>query len=199
LSTSGRTSSTVSNSQASLSSLSSSIRSLLCYSNNSVLPFAFTPNEGWMERRQAHSLISVALARRDFRACETRTRPGATGTPLGAPPWRFSAGDPRCSLRQWDTGAAATARAKARMPGGRGSSPPAFAVSRRSRGTPLLAPPSGSSLEDAPHERGCESSSIETFRSQQKIRQVADDFGIGARISRCKPGDGFVQSFARSR
>ena len=33
------------------------------------------------------------------RACEARPpRPGATGTPLGAPPWRFSAGDPRCWL-----------------------------------------------------------------------------------------------------
>jgi hypothetical protein len=35
------------------------------------------------------------------------------------------------------------------------SEPPEVAVTSRSRGTPILAPPSGPSLEDAPHERGC--------------------------------------------
>ena len=71
------------------------------------------PRGGGVERRQAHSFfLLVARARRDARACEARTCPGATGTPLGAPPWRFSAADPRWRLRQWDTGAAATARAR---------------------------------------------------------------------------------------
>ena len=102
-----------------------------------------TPRGGGVERRQAHSFfLLVALARRDARACEARTCPGATGTPLGAPPWRFSAADPRWRLRQWDTGVAATARARAYClaVGVRTSR---GAVSRRSRGTPLLAPSAG--------------------------------------------------------
>ena len=41
------------------------------------------PNEGWMERRQAHSWTSVALARRDARACKARTFPVRPG-PLSA-------------------------------------------------------------------------------------------------------------------
>src|SRR5262249_44631829 len=39
-------------------------------------------------------------------------------------------------------------------PGGRGAEPPRRAVTSRRRGTPLLAPPSGLSLEDTPQERG---------------------------------------------
>ena len=42
--------------------------------------------------------------------------------------------------------------ATSRCPG-----PPEPAVTSRGRRTPRPAPPSGSSLEDAPHERGCES------------------------------------------
>jgi len=74
-----------------------------------------TPEEGeWSaDRRTLSFFLLVARARRDARACEARTCPGATGTPLGAPPWRFSAADPRWRLRQWDTGVAATARARA--------------------------------------------------------------------------------------
>ena len=101
------------------------------------------PRGGGVERRQAHSFfLRVARARRDARACEARTCPGATGTPLGAPPWRFSAADPRWRFRQWDTGAAATARARpyCLAVGVRTSR---GAVSRRSRGTPLLAPSAG--------------------------------------------------------
>ena len=37
---------------------------------------------------------------------------------------------------------------------------PGPTVTSRGRGTPLPAPPSGSSLEDAPHERGCQPDSI---------------------------------------
>ena len=65
-----------------------------------------TPEEGeWSADRRTLSF---------GRACDARPPcPGATGTPLGAPPWRFSAADPRWRLRQWDTGVAATARARA--------------------------------------------------------------------------------------
>ncbi|MEA3022391.1 MAG: hypothetical protein QOK01_1243, partial [Alphaproteobacteria bacterium] len=49
------------------------------------------PDEGWMERRQAHSFFRSRLRR-------ATPCPGATGTPLGAPPWRFSDADPRSRL-----------------------------------------------------------------------------------------------------
>src|SRR5262245_19946216 len=52
------------------------------------------------------------------------------------------------------------------VPRGRGAEPPRQAVTSRRRGTPLLAPPSGLSLEDTPHERGCESLPLSAFCSQ---------------------------------
>ncbi len=88
------------------------------------------------------------------RACEARPPcPGATGTPLGAPPWRFSAWDPRRQLRQWHRicAAACPPPAKARRDGVPGLP---RCGSRRRRGTPLLAPSQGSSPDDAPHEPG---------------------------------------------
>jgi hypothetical protein len=72
------------------------------------------------------------------RACEARPPcPGATGTPLGAPPWRFSAWDPRRQLRQWHRicAAACPPPAKARRDGVPGLP---RCGSRRRRGTPLL-------------------------------------------------------------
>ena len=50
----------------------------------------------------------VARARRDDRVSETRAVPLQPGRPLGAPSWRFSAGDPRCRLRQWHRSRPAT-------------------------------------------------------------------------------------------
>ena len=49
------------------------------------------PDEGWMERRQAALILRSRLRR-------ATTCPGATGTSLGAPPWRFSDADPRSRL-----------------------------------------------------------------------------------------------------
>ena len=85
------------------SSLSSNATLLLSLQTAAIVPaapcggrvasilFASTPNEGWMERRQAHSSFG--------RACDARPPcPGATGTSLGAPPWRFSDADPRSRL-----------------------------------------------------------------------------------------------------
>jgi hypothetical protein len=40
--------------------------------------------------------------------------------------------------------------------------------SRRNHGTPLPAPPAGSSPETPPHERGCESYTINSLRSQYR-------------------------------
>ena len=73
------------------------------------------------------------------RACDARPPcPGATGTSLGAPPWRFSDADPRAGSRQWNRSRSDCPR-QALMPGGRGPDLPRCG-SRRSRGTPLLAP-----------------------------------------------------------
>jgi hypothetical protein len=63
------------------------------------------------------------------RACEARPPcPGATGTPLGAPPWRFSAGDPRRQLRQWHRICAAACPLPGAKPGWTGSRAPRGAV-----------------------------------------------------------------------
>jgi len=43
---------------------------------------------------------------------ETRVVPLQPGRPLGAPPWRFSAGDPCCRLRQWHRSRWAPARVR---------------------------------------------------------------------------------------
>jgi len=63
------------------------------------------PDEGWWSAdRRTHSF---------GRACAARPPgPGATGTPLGAPPWRFSDADPRSRLPAVGPEPAATARAK---------------------------------------------------------------------------------------
>lgn len=104
---------------------------------------------GWSADRRT-LLCYVARARRDDRVSETRAVPLQPGRPLGAPPWRFSAGG-RASISGIASGSVQRApRSQVVMPGGRCPGPPESAVTSRSRGTPLPAPPSGSSLEDAP-------------------------------------------------
>ena len=99
------------------------------------------PEEGWAERRQAHYLCC--------RVCETRrsarVRRGASHdagrSPLGAPPWRFSAGG-RASISGIASGSVQRApRSQVVMPGGRCPGPPEPAVTSRGRRTPLPAPP----------------------------------------------------------
>jgi hypothetical protein len=99
----------------------------------------------WSADRRTHSF---------GRACDARPPcPVATGTSLGAPPWRFSDADPRSRLP-------AVGPEPQRLPAPNrnglavGVRTSLRCGSRRKRGTPLPAPPSGSSLEDAPHERG---------------------------------------------
>src|SRR3982075_751417 len=76
------------------------------------------------------------------------------GAPLGAPPWRFWAGG-RASISGISSGSVQRApRSQVVVPGGRDPGPLGTTVASRSRETPLPAPPSGSPLEDAPHERG---------------------------------------------
>ena len=98
-------------------------------------------NEGWAERRQAHYFVC--------RVCETRrsalVRRGASHdagrSPLGAPPWRFSAGG-RASISGISSGSVQRApRSQVIMPGGRCPGPPEPAVTSRGRRTPLPAPP----------------------------------------------------------
>ena len=83
-----------------------------------------------------------------------RARRGASHdagrSPLGAPPWRFSAGG-RASISGIASGSVQRApRSQVVVPGGRCPGPPEPAVTSRGRRTPLPAPPSGPSPEDAP-------------------------------------------------
>ena len=92
---------------------------------------------GWSADRRTHSF---------GRACDARPPcPGATGTSLGAPPWRFSDADPRSRLP-----AVGPEPQRLPAPGCKawrsGSGPPALRFAPQ-RGTPLPAPPSGSSPE----------------------------------------------------
>src|SRR6201997_4897396 len=90
-------------------------------------------------------------------------------SPLGAPPWRF-----------WAPGAALLSpafapdrlqrapRTQVVVPGGRLPEPPeASGYGAARRGTPRLAPHSGSSLEHALNERGCESYTLSSISSQE--------------------------------
>src|SRR5882757_10710021 len=112
--------------------------------------FAPDPTRGGRSAdRRTYSV--VALARRDHpRSVRRGASHDAGRSPLGAPPWRFSAGG-RASISGIASGSVQRApRSQVVMPGGRCPGPPEPAVTSRSRGTPLPAPPSGSSLEDAP-------------------------------------------------
>ena len=96
-------------------------------SSNSVPPM----RGGWSADRRTYSF---------GRACEARPPcPGATGTSLGAPPWRFSDADPRSRLP-------AVGPEPQRLPAPNrnglavGVRTSLRCGSRRVRGTPLLAP-----------------------------------------------------------
>jgi hypothetical protein len=120
------------------------------------------PEEGRAERRQAHLCCC--------RGCEARpsalVRRGASHdagrSPLGAPPWRFWAGG-RASISGIASGSVQPGRRAWR------------AVSRTSRACGYEPQPQDATPRsafrivsgDAPHERGCESSSINSLRSQQ--------------------------------
>ena len=106
------------------------------------------------------------------RACAARPPcPGATGTSLGAPPWRFSDADPRSRLP-------AVEPEPQRLPAPRhkawrsGSGPPALQFAPQ-RGTPLLAPSFRIVSRKRPSEPGCESCTTNSIRSQL-IRVVVD-------------------------
>jgi hypothetical protein len=93
-----------------------------------------TPRRGGVERRQAHSSHVSRVRGATIRVSDTRAVPLQPGRPLGAPPWRFSAADPRCRLRQWATGAVSDCPRQAVTALAVGVRTSRVADSRRSRG-----------------------------------------------------------------
>jgi hypothetical protein len=99
------------------------------------------PNEGRAERRQAHLFCCRACEARLPRSVRRGASHDAGRSPLGAPPWRFSAGG-RASISGIASGSVQrTPRSQVVMPGGRCPGPPEPAVTSRGRRTPLPAPP----------------------------------------------------------
>ena len=101
-----------------------------------------SPKERGGRSADRRTYVVVAFARRDGSA---RVRRGASHdagrSPLGAPPWRFSAGG-RASISGIASGSVQRApRSQVVMPGGRCPGPPEPAVTSRGRRTPLPAPP----------------------------------------------------------
>ena len=113
-------------------------------SSNSVPPM----RGGWSADRRTLSF---------GRTCDARPPcPGATGTSLGAPPWRFSDADPRSRLPAVEPEPPATARARP-YDWRSGSGPPCGAVRAASAGRHSWLRLAGSFLENAPSEPGCKS------------------------------------------
>jgi hypothetical protein len=139
--------------------------------------------EGWAERRETFGcsaehplgLHITRQARRLRGALRPMTRDarlsalhrGGFGLPgprfrlLGRPP-SYNGGQVPCGSVQ------RAPRTQVVVPGGRGPCLPGRTVTSHRRGTPRLAPPSGSSPETPLNERGWASSSIGTIRSQVK-------------------------------
>ena len=85
--------------------------------------------------------------------------PGPRFRLLGRPP-SYNGGQVPCGSVQ------RAPRTQVVVPGGRGPCLPRRTVTSRRRRTPRLTPHSGSSLEHALNERGCECSSMNAIRSQ---------------------------------
>ena len=121
-------------------------------SSNSVPPM----RGGWSADRRTHSF---------GRACDARPPcPGATGTSLGAPPWRFRMRTHEAGSRQWDRSRSDCPR-QALTPGGRGPDLPRCG-SRRSVGRHSLLRLSGSFLENAPLSQDVNPCTTNSIRSQ---------------------------------
>ena len=132
------------------------------------------PNEGWAERREtfgccAKHPLGLHMTRQARRLARRLASHDAGRSPLGAPPWRFFTRG-RASLTGIRAGSVTASSSQPGRSAWRAGVPglPGQAVTSRRRRTPRLAPHSGSSLEHALNERGCEPSSTGTFRSQEK-------------------------------
>src|SRR5215831_20338584 len=95
--------------------------------------------------------------------------PGPRFRLLGRPP-SYNGGQLPCGSVQ------RAPRTQVVVPGGRGPCLPRRAVTRRRRGTPRLAPHSGSSLKHALNEQGCIFPSTITLRSQEGSYDVVKLF-----------------------
>ena len=102
------------------------------------------------------------------RACDARPPcPGATGTSLGAPPWRFSDRDPRSLPRQWNR-SLQRLPAPSRKAWRSGSGPPCVAV-RAAAGDATPCSVLQDRLRKTPlHERGWNLCTINSLRSQYR-------------------------------
>ena len=119
--------------------------------------------------------VGVHVTRHARRLARRHASHDAGRSPLGAPPWRFWAlrvprFPPRVTRLGRSFGGSGSVTASSSRPGlsawRAGSLPPGATGASRYRRTPHLAPPSGSPPETLLDERGCESSTIDTFRSQ---------------------------------
>jgi hypothetical protein len=128
----------------------------------------------WGAQRSTRLCVPTRHARRLARRLASHD---AGRTPPGAPPWRFLAPGAALSSRLARLGfrfdehpdrLQRAPRSQVLVPGGRGPVPPGTTVTSRRRRTPHLAPHSGSSLEHALNEQGCESSTTDAYRSQQE-------------------------------
>ena len=105
----------------------------------------FHPERGVDGAPTGHSFVLSRVRGATSEPCGAAC-PVANGTSLGAPPWRFSAGDRCRRLRECKD---RNRQRLVRKPQGlaEGSLTSRGSGSRRNRGTPLPAPPSGSSPE----------------------------------------------------
>ena len=133
-----------------------------------LLSFASIPQRGGGGAPTGALFCYVARARRDDRVSETRAVPLHRDALSALRRGDFRPGA-RAPASGSGTGAGQRpARSQVYVPGGRGPGPPALRFAPRSRdATPrsIVRIVSG----DAPSERGCESCSINSFRSQVNI------------------------------
>ena len=139
----------------------------------SRLPFASTPRGVGGAPTGALSLLSRLRDATDPRLVRRGASHDAGRSPLGAPPWRFSAGG-RASISGIASGSVQRApRSQVVMPGGRCPGPPEPAVTSRGRRTPLPAPPFRTVSGRRPSMSEDGKSYISTsLRSQYHIRHV---------------------------
>src|SRR3954471_17113814 len=126
-----------------------------CCARVGLYLFASIPQEaqgeGWAERRQAHIFCCRVCETRRVRTQRGAARPMTRDARLSAlhrGDFRPGAALPSPALPPDPYSDAP--RSQVVVPGGRCPGPPEPAVTNRGRRTPLPAPPSGSSLEDAP-------------------------------------------------
>ena len=139
----------------------------------SLFSFRVHPRRGGRSADRRTFLLSRVRDATYPRSVRRGASHDAGRSPLGAPPWRFSAGG-RASISGISSGSVQRApRSQVVMPGGRCPGPPESAVTSRGRRTPLPAPPSGSSPETPLHERGWQNVLYIRYVVKRYLRFVA--------------------------